>query len=274
MIVDTHAQLWTKEAIEGFPAEMAEGYRRIFGDLGKITLKTTLEDMDAAGVERSVIVAQDAETKHKYKVPNELVAQAVRQHPDRFIGFASVDPHKGKLAIEELERAVQDLGLRGLKLLPHLVDAYPNDPVLMYPLYEKAQDLGIPVLFHMGTQFHTGTRIKYCQPLFVDDVAVDFPRLRVVIAHFGFPWVGETIAVVQRNPNVYFNIAGWAPRYLPEMLLKYMDGPLASKALYGSDFPLISRVRGVKEFRELPLSDETKRKVLIENPRRFLNLNP
>ncbi len=271
MIIDTHAQLWTEEAIKGLPKKMAEGYTAMFRDLGFPKIGDTIKDMDDAGVEKSVIVAVDAETLHGYLVSNDLVASAVNEYPERFIGFASVDPHKGEAAVTELRRAVKDLGLRGLKLLPHLVDLYPNDRV-MYPLYETARELSIPVLFHSGTQFHSGTKIKYCQPIHLDEVAVDFPELKIVIAHFGFPWFYETIAVTQRNPNMYFNIAGWAPRHIHKDVIRYLCGPLKTKALFGSDYPLVTRVRIMKELKELELGNEIMNLLLRENPGRLLGI--
>ena len=271
MIIDTHSQLWNREAIESFPKEMAEGYARMFKDVGFPKMEDSLKDMDDAGVEKSVVVAVDAETTFRYRVSNDLVASTVRQFPDRLIGFASVDPNKGALAADELVRAVRDLGLKGLKLLPHLVRMSADHP-RMYPLYETARDLGIPVLFHMGTQFHAGTKIKYCRPLSIDEVAVDFPSLKLVIAHFGFPWFHETIAVVQRNPNVYFNIAGWAPRHIAPEVIRYMKGPLKTKVLYGSDYPLITRVRGMKELREMDLPPDVFSMLTEENPKRLLGL--
>ncbi|HDP79384.1 MAG TPA: amidohydrolase [Spirochaetes bacterium] len=271
MIIDTHSQLWTEEAIQGFPKKMADGYSAMFKDLGFPKIEDTLKDMDEAGVDKSVIVAVDAETIHNYLVSNDLVASFVARYPDRFIGFASVDPHKGEAGVKELRRAVKELGMKGLKLLPHLVDLYPNDPK-NYPLYETAREFGIPVLFHTGTQFHSGTRIKYCQPLYLDDVAVDFPELKIIIAHFGFPWFHEAIAVTQRNPNVYFNIAGWAPKHIHLDVIRFMKGPLKTKALFGSDYPLVPRVRILKELKELDLGDELMKLLLEENPKRLLGL--
>jgi hypothetical protein len=255
-IIDTHSQLWTAEAIMSMPETMREGYVRIFG--GNLpTLADTIADMDAAGVSKSVMVAVDAETKWDYRVSNELVAEAVRANPDRLIGFASVDPHKGKIANRELRRAVEQDDMRGLKLLPHLVECPVNDR-LMHPLYEEARDLGIPVLFHMGTQFHTGTKLKFCRPLDVDDIAVDFPEVKFIIAHFGWPWYEEAMAVVHRNLNVYFNIAGWAPKRIPEFIFSYMKGPVKEKALLGSDYPLVSRQRVMKELAEIDMPDDTR----------------
>jgi len=271
MIIDTHSQLWTKEAIESFPKAMAEGYKAMFKDMGFPSIEDTLKDMDAAGVDKAVIVAVDAETTHKYRVSNDLVAETVAKHPDRLIGFASVDPNKGGPGVKELERAIKDLKLKGLKLLPHLVELDINDPKV-YPLYEAAQDLGVPVLFHTGTQFHAGTKIRYCRPLFVDDVAVDFPRLKLIIAHFGYPWWEEALAVVRRNPFVYFNIAGWAPRYIPEGVIRLADTALTGKVLFGSDYPLLSRVRIMKEIRELGIKDTTFTAMTDANPRALLGI--
>ena len=269
-IIDTHAQLWTEEAIMAMPETMRDGHLRVFGD-NLPRIGDTLEDMDAAGVAKSVIVAIDAETRWGYRISNDLVAQTVAANPDRLIGFASVDPSKGVLARRELRRAVEELGMRGLKLLPHLLELRPNDP-LMYPVYEEARDLGIPVLFHAGTQFHTGTKLKYCRPIDMDEVAVDFPDLKIVIAHFGWPWYEETMAICQRNVNVWFNFAGWAPRHIPEFVVRYMDRVLSHKVLFGSDYPLVSRQRIIKELEGLGLQEETKRRLLHDNAVALLGL--
>ena len=271
MVIDTHSQLWTKEALTRFPQTMLRGYEKMFKGMRTFELEEILADMDQAGVDRVVIVAIDAETKWHYRVPNELVADAVKRHPERFIGFAGVDPNKGVLAVDEVTRSVEELGLSGLKFIPHLIEMAPNDP-RMYPVLEKAQQLSLPVLFHTGTHFHTGARLRFCRPEALDDVAIDFPELTIIAAHFGFPWFYEALAVVQKNANVYFNIAGWAPKYIPEYVVRMMNGPLVTKALLGSDFPLISRTRLMRELKELPISTETLEKLTSENPARVLGL--
>lgn len=271
MVIDTHSQLWTKEALATFPPVMLQGYEKMFKGIKTFELEDILADMDKAGVDKSVIVAIDAETVWHYRVPNELVADAVRRYPDRFIGFAGVDPHKGVLAVDEVVRSVEELGLSGLKFVPHLLEMSPNDP-RMYPVLEKAQELALPVLFHTGTHFHTGARLRYCRPESLDDVAIDFPELKIVAAHFGFPWFHEALAVVQKNAHVYFNIAGWAPKYIPEYVIRMMNGPLAHKALLGSDFPLIPRTRIMQELRALPLAPETLQKLISDNPANLLGM--
>lgn len=279
MIIDIHAHPLTREVLE-LPGtkELYQPYEAIFHkEVKPISLEQMLEGMDKAGVAKTVLCPINMETMVLnglvgYKIPNELIAKAVSQYPDRFIGFACADPRKGYLAAKELELAVRELGLVGLgELLPSDVELYPNDE-LMYPLYEKALELEIPVIIHTGQIFDPGTKLKYSNPIFVDDVARDFPSLKLIISHFGWPWMEEAIAVVQRNTNVYFDISGWAPRYLPKLLIDYMDGPLSDKALFGTDFPLISWERAVSELRALPLKESTKEKVLGENAKRLLNL--
>jgi len=278
MIIDIHAHLCTKEVLD-LPGskELFRPYETIFHrEFKPISLEQMIEDMDKAGIDKTVLCSINMETMaldglEGYKVPNEIIAEAVKEYPDRFIGYACVDPHKGYLAIKELEQAVLDLGLEGLgELLPSNVELYPNDE-LMYPLYEKALELEIPVLIHAGQIFDPGTKIKYSNPIFIDDIAIDFPSLKIIIAHFGWPWMEETLAIVQRNTNVYFDISGWAPRYLPKLLIEFMNGPLGEKALFGTDFPLMSWERAVSEFKDLPLKESTKEKVLGGNAKQLLN---
>ncbi len=279
MIIDIHAHPLTREVLElpGSKALFAP-YETVFNrEMKAVSLEQMIEGMDKAGVDKTVLCAINMETMTMggltgYKVPNELIAEAVNQYPDRFIGFGCVDPHKGHLAVKEVELAVRELGLVGIgEILPSNIELYLNDK-LMYPLYEKAQELDIPLLVHTGQLFDTGTKLKYSDPIYLDDVAVDFPSLKLILCHFGWPWVEEAIAVVQRNPNVYFDISGWAPKYLPKLVIDYMDGPLSDKVLFGTDFPLISWERAVSELNKLPLKESTRTKLFGENAKRVLNM--
>ena len=210
---------------------------------------------------------------------NDYVAQIVGSHPEQLIGFATVDPWKGETAIEELERAVHDLGLRGLKLHPIHQAFFPNDEQF-YPLYEKCQALGIPLLMHsgfaaagVGMPGGGGFKLKYAKPIpGFDDVAADFPDLTIIMAHPAWPWIEEQIAVALHKPNVYLGLSGWAPRYIPEGLVREADPRLRDKVLFGSDFPYVSPDRWLSEFSDLPIRDEVRPKILLENARRILGL--
>lgn len=267
MIIDTHAQIWVREVVEKLPKEMIDEYERVFGKKFDYGLDDMLKEMDECGVNKAVVVAVDAQTTFNYYIPNEIVAEVVEKSDGKLIGFAGVDPHKGVVALKEIEKAV-DMGFKGLKLMPHLHMLNPNDEK-MYPIYEKALEYDLVLLFHSGTQFHKGTKIKYCRPIYFDDVAVDFPDLKIIIAHFGYPWYEEALAVVRRNENVYFNIAGWSPKYIPETVIRHMNSLLQDKVLFGTDYPLMSYKRIVEELKALNLKPETYKKLFYKNAQKI-----
>ena len=210
---------------------------------------------------------------------NDYVAQIVREFPEQFVGFATVDPWKGSWAVQELERSVGELGLSGLKLHPIHQAFFPNDS-RFYPLYRKCVELGVPVLFHtgfaaagVGMPGGGGLKLKYSAPIpGIDDVAADFPDLSIVMAHPAWPWVEEQIAVALHKANVFLDLSGWAPRYIPEVLVHETNTRLRDKVLFGSDFPYMPPDRWLRDFEDLPIRDEVRPKVLLENARRVLNL--
>ena len=267
MIIDTHAQIWVKEVVERLPKEMVKEYEKIFGKKFNYGLDKMLEDMNECNIDKAVVVAVDAQTTFNYYILNEVVAEVVDKSNGRLVGFAGVDPHKGVVALKEIEKAV-DMGFKGLKFMPHLHMLNPNDEK-MYPIYEKALEYDLILLFHSGTQFHKGTRIKYCKPVYFDDVAVDFPDLKIIIAHFGYPWYEEALAVIRRNENVYFNIAGWSPKYIPEVVVRQMNSILQDKVLFGTDYPLMSYKRVIEELKSLNLKDETYEKLFYKNAKKL-----
>lgn len=228
----------------------------------------------------AVIFAIDAETASGVPyVGNDWVAGVVRQYPDRFLGFASVDPWKGALAVQEVERSVKELDLRGLKLHPTTQAFFPNDP-RFYPLWEKCAELDIPVLFHTG-QTGVGARtpgggsykLKYAQPIpYLDDVAADFPELTLIMAHPAVPWQEEQLAVAVHKANVYIDLSGWSPKYFRPLLVQYAATLLQDQVLFGSDYPALQPDRWLKDFEALALPEEIRRKILLENARKLLKL--
>ncbi len=211
---------------------------------------------------------------------NDYVAGIVKDHPDQFIGFCSIDPWKGQAAVQELERSVIDLGLKGLKLHPVHQAFYPND-TRFYPLYAKASELGVPVLFHSGfagagsgTPGGSGLKLKYSAPIpYMDDVAADFPELTVIMAHPAWPWTEEQIAVALHKSNVYLDLSGWSPRFIPEALKREINTRLQDKVLFGSDYPYITPERWLRDIDQLDLREHVLPKVLLENARKVLSLS-
>ncbi|MFZ0545809.1 MAG: amidohydrolase family protein [Candidatus Promineifilaceae bacterium] len=243
-----------------------------------LTPKEMYEKFNALDI-FAVIFEIDAETTSGVPyVGNDYIASIVQQYPEQFIGFASVDPWKGKLAVQELERSVKELGLRGLKLHPSTQAFFPND-TRFYPLWEKAAELEIPVLFHSGqTGVGSGTpggggyKLKYAHPMLLDDVAADFPSLTIIMAHPAVPWQEEQLAVVLHKGNVYMDLSGWSPKYFRPILVKYISSLLKDKVLFGSDYPVLQPDRWLRDFETLELKEEVRRKILLENAKKVLKL--
>ncbi|MEP7287074.1 MAG: amidohydrolase family protein [Chloroflexota bacterium] len=226
-----------------------------------------------------VIFEIDAETASGLPyVGNDYISNIVQKYPDQFIGFASVDPWKGKLAVQELERSVKELGLRGLKLHPTTQEFFPNDQHF-YPLWQAASDLQIPILFHSGqTGVGSGTpggggyKLKYSHPMLLDDVAADFPDLTIIMAHPAVPWQEEQLAVALHKGNVYIDLSGWSPKYFRPILVQYISSLLQDKALFGSDYPVLQPDRWLRDFENLDLKAEVRLKILMENAKKVLKL--
>ncbi len=212
-------------------------------------------------------------------VPNEEVAEAARENPDVIIPFASLDPHKGKTAVRQIHRLVQEFGVRGFKFHPNVQAFHPNDR-MAYPLYEAIEEAGAIAVFHTGqtgigagAPGGGGIRLKYSNPMLVDDVAADFPGMPIILAHPSFPWQDEALAVATHKPQVYIDLSGWSPKYFPPQLVQYANSLLKDKVLFGSDYPLISPDRWLADFAKLPVKDEVRPKILKENAARLLGLD-
>jgi uncharacterized protein len=211
-------------------------------------------------------------------VSNDEVLELAAEHPDVVIPFVSLDPHLGKAAVVELGRLVATGLVRGFKFHPSVQAFWPNDRTF-YPLYEAIEETGLPALFHTG---HTGVgagepggrgvRTKYANPMTLDDVAVDFPDLTIILAHPSFPWQDEAISVALHKPRVYIDLSGWSPKYFPPNLIQYANTLLRHKVLFGSDFPVITPDRWMADFEKLPIKDEVRPLILKQNAARLLGL--
>ena len=210
---------------------------------------------------------------------NDWVASITRQYPETFIGFGSVDPWMGKLAIKEVERASKELGMKGIKFIPMTQEFYPNER-RFYPIYEKIAELGMVAMFHTGTTGvgaglpgGGGVHLKYTKPIpYIDDVAADLPELTIIMAHQAFPWVEEQLAVLVHKPNVYMDISGWSPKYFDPLLIQYANTLIKHKVLFGSDYPALTPERWIRDFEEAPFWDEARPLILLENAKRVLGM--
>jgi hypothetical protein len=225
-----------------------------------------------------VLLAWDARSASGLPaVTNDYVASVVNDYPDDFIGFASVDPWRGKAALRELRRAVDELGLRGLKVQQIAMEFYPSDH-RFYPIWDLCCELNIPVIMHCGTTGlgaglpgGGGLKLDYARPIYVDAVAADFPDLTIVCAHPAWPWQSEMIAIALHKPNVFVDLSGWSPKYFPDELKAEIGSRLQDKAMFGTDYPYLSPARWLRDFETLGLEDQIKNKILRENALQILD---
>jgi hypothetical protein len=227
----------------------------------------------------AVLLGADAETTTGVEAyPNDDLAAACRKHPDVFVGFAGIDPWKGKLAVRELERAVAELGLRGVKLHPGRQEFYPNDPRFA-ELFATAAGLGVPVLFHTGmmaagagTPGGRGQRLDFTRPIYLDHLAADFPDLTIIAAHPSWPWSDEALAMARHKSNVFLDLSGYSPKYIPPQYVQFANTLLQDQMLFGSDYPFIMPERWLADFEEAGFRPAVHAKILVENARRVLKL--
>jgi len=227
----------------------------------------------------AVIFPVDAERETGYRrYANDEVIAACSEHSDVLIPFASIDPHKGAMGVREARRLIRDFGVKGFKFHPTMQGFYPNDR-MAYDLYEVIANEGGIALFHTGQTGvgagmagGNGMRLKYSNPMYMDDVAVDFPDLKIILAHPSFPWQEEALSVATHKPNVYIDLSGWSPKYFPEILVRYANTLLRKKMLFGSDWPMIAPEKWLAAFDAAQFKEEVRPLILKENAGRLLGL--
>ncbi|WP_128981977.1 amidohydrolase family protein [Streptomyces roseicoloratus] len=244
--------------------------------------KPTLEEMAAHYRERrmaAVVFTVDAEhATGTPPIPNEEIAETAAAHSDVLVPFASVDPFRGRAGVRQARRLVEEYGVKGFKFHPSIQGFFPDDR-LAYGLYEVIEETGAIALFHTGqtgigagVPGGGGIRLKYSNPLRVDDVAADFPHMKIILAHPSFPWQDEALAVATHKPGVHIDLSGWSPKYFPPQLVHYANTLLKDKVLFGSDYPVLSPDRWLADFAKLQIKDEVRPKILKENAARLLGL--
>jgi predicted TIM-barrel fold metal-dependent hydrolase len=279
-MIDFHTYPFTIKEYVGEGSVLQQQIRDVFGLVsGLQPLETFLLRMDIANIEKAVLLPIDCSTARGCCLfTNEQIAQICREN-DRFIGFASVDPHS-KGARDQLKKAVEKLGLKGLKLSPGLQEFYPNDTKL-YPLYETAASLDIPVMIHTGINWGKGARIKHSLPLLVEDVACDFPNLKIVLTRLGWPWVLDTVALLVKYPNVYCDTAGHvfagggeflAFELSQQIPLAAVENSLRYKLVFGSDYPRVWIKTMVDAVKALDLSEDCLDLIFRRNAEKLLGV--
>jgi predicted TIM-barrel fold metal-dependent hydrolase len=252
--------------------------KQYFGESGASRDPKALAEYYRSRKMAFVIFAVDERLTGRPRVTNDEVIRFASDNADVAIPFASIDPHRGPEGVREAKRLVSERLVHGLKLHPPVQQFSPDDK-LAYPLYEVFAEARLPVLFHTG---HSGigtgmpggggVRLKYGNPLPIDDVAVDFPTMPIILAHPSFPWQDEAISICLHKPNVYIDLSGWSPKYFSPTLVQYANTRLKNKVLFGSDYPFITPDRWLADFEKLDIRSEVRPLILKENAAKLLAL--
>lgn len=260
-------------------AEKEDALTRAAGQHFKSGAAATIDDVVDYYRERdmaAVVFAVDSEAgTGRTPVDAEEILAAASSHPDLIIPFASVDPRRGRAGLDRATRLIER-GVRGFKFQPSTQGFYPNDPAY-YPLYGLISEAGLPAIFHTGQtgmgagmRGGAGIRLKYSQPMLLDDVAVDFPDLTIIMAHPSVPWQDEGLAVALHKPNVFIDLSGWSPKYFEPKLVQYAKKLIPEKFLFGSDFPLLKPDRWLDDFATLGFTPEQTQAIVHDNAARVL----
>jgi uncharacterized protein len=208
--------------------------------------------------------------------PMEIIERS-HAHADILIPFGSVDPARGAEAVKMAKQQIE-AGARGFKFHPSSQAFLPNDRSV-YPVYEVIQEAGLPALFHTGqtgagagTRGGGGIRLAYSNPIHLDDVAVDFPDMPIILAHPSFPWQEEALSVATHKPQVYIDLSGWSPKYFPAILIQYANTLLKHKMLFGTDFPILTPERWMSDLEKIDIRDEVKPGIFKDNAAKLFGL--
>ena len=280
--IDVHTHAEVSSSGEGSLSKELEEASADYFKVAHEHRKPTLDEIGAFYREQrmaAVVFTVDAESATGTKaVPNEEIAEAAARYPDAIIPFASIDPAKGRAGARQVRRLVEEHGVRGFKFHPNVQAFFPNDR-MAYPLYEAIEEVGAISVFHTGqtgigagAPGGGGIRLKYSNPMFVDDVAADFPGMKIILAHPSFPWQDEALSVATHKPQVYIDLSGWSPKYFPPQLVQYANSLLQDKVLFGTDYPLLTPERWLSDFEKLPIKDSVRPKILKDNAARLLGL--
>jgi hypothetical protein len=278
--IDVHTHVLASVTETARSGAGSEALEQVFGSVPELTVPELAQYYRERSMAAIVFTVDSiTRTGQEPRVSNEEVAEQATRYPDTLIPFASVDPGRGAAAVRMARRLIEDYGVRGFKFHPSDQGFFPNDPTV-YPLYEVIAEAGLPALFHSGQtgvgagqRGGGGIRLKYSNPIHLDDVAVDFPDLPIIIAHPSVPWQDEALAVAGHKPQVYIDLSGWSPKYFPPQLVVQANSLLKRKVLFGSDFPALSADRWLADFGKLDIKDEVRPLILKENAIRLLGLD-
>ncbi len=268
MIIDAWAQHPTLRHSQDPIFESLRRWTKTETPKSALPLEATIAAMDQAQVDKSLISAWVA--PRNVMISNDEVAEFVRAYPDRLVGVGSVDISKPMEAVREIRRCVSELGFKAIRVLPWLWEVPPTDR-RFYPVYTACCEMGIPFCTQIG---HTGPLMpsEVGRPIYLDQVALDFPELVIVGGHIGYPWTEEAIAVATKHENVYIDTSAYTAKRYPDELVRYMKGHGRHKVLFGTNYPMVTPGMALKDLSDLALESDVQSLFLAANAQRVFKL--
>jgi hypothetical protein len=281
-IIDIVVNLFTPQEVEkkqtGLDEDFKEQVRMPKEMRGGVTIDQYLDKMDLAGIERSLLIAVragDIRVPESFEIPYSRVYEICQEHPARFSGLAGIDPFRGMAGLKDLEEAVNHMGFVGAHLYPHWCEL-PPDHAKYYPYYAKCCELDIPIMMQVGHNliYSRNRRLPSVgKPIYLDQVAIDFPELKLIGIHIGIPWTEEMISMCWKHENIFTAGDAYAPKYWPESFVHYANSYGKNKVMFGTDWPVIDPVRAVKEVEDLGFRKEAKQLIMRDNALKVFNLS-
>lgn len=274
----THLEVSCRNPFDAYGEEYDRAADKYFRSSRRPTMQETIDFYRAQKI-GFVNFTVDAESQlGRTRISNEEIADAAAANPDIMIAFGSIDPHKGKMGAREARRLIESHGVRGFKFHPTVQGFLPADR-MAWPIYEVINHFKLPAIFHSGhsgigsgMRCGGGLRLQNSNPMLLEDVAIAFPDMQIVIAHPSWPWQDEALSLAMHKPNIWIDLSGWSPKYFPAQLVQYANTLLKDRILFGSDFPLITPDRWIKDFAEVGFKDEVRPLILKQNAMRLLGL--
>lgn len=280
--IDIVVNLYTPQEVKlgqtGLDEDFKEQVRMPKEMRGGVSVDQYLEKMDTAGIERSLLIAVragDIRMPESFEVPYERVQEVCSKNPERFSGLAGIDPFRGMSGLKDLEQAVNEYGFVGAHLYPHWCEL-PPDHRKYYPYYAKCCELNIPIMMQVGHNliYSRNRRLpSVARPILLDQVAIDFPELKLIGIHIGIPWTEEMISMCWKHENIYTAGDAYAPKYWPKSFVHYANSYGSHKVMFGTDWPVIDPIRAIKEVDDLNLKEESKKLMLRDNAIKVFNLD-
>jgi predicted TIM-barrel fold metal-dependent hydrolase len=276
--IHTHAEVSCWNPVDHYGEEYDRAADKYFRSDRRPTIEETIAYYREQKIGLIMFTVDSEAQLGRRRIPNEEIAEAAQKNSDMMIAFASIDPHKGKMGAREARRLIEEHGVKGFKFHPTVQGFHPYDR-MAWPLYEVIAEHGMPAIFHSG---HSGIgsgmpgggglRLEYSNPMHLEDVAIAFPDMKIIVAHPSWPWQDEALSLALHKPNVWIDLSGWSPKYFPTQLVQFSNTLLKERMLFGSDYPLITPERWMKDFSEAGFREDVKPLILKENAVRLLGL--